>query len=459
MKRCPVCATLLSRRKIGDVEIDGCSGCGGIWLDDGELAAFARAPDLLHRAADSVRATQTPIAPSRSGACPKDGAGLRPFEWPRFPGLKLDSCPTCRGVWFDSGELKALANTAAPAATRTAPAPAPVWGAGAIEAQADGGLRTADPTSTAGLPVVRGIALRSMHVETGFFGSLSRGWRFVSGAYALAFQQTSLLLPIVYGTLTGLVLSLGMLGMLFLYWSSTGGAASPDVEAWAKTHQPVLVVAGSAWALGSHFLSYFFMGMTVSMVDAWLKGREPKIGIAFRDSLKNVGGILALAVVDTLVNVLTSALRGNRRRRNLIGSMIADAIQAAWTVLSFLLLPVIMIEDIGLLPALSRVRDIHSRNLMQIAVGEVGIRMVTGLMGLAFAGVLFLGALVLFPLGKMGIVPWVLALVVGITILGVLNTFARATYYTCLYLWAVEIERAPDPGRVLVPGPLASVLS
>jgi hypothetical protein len=52
----------------------------------------------------------------------------------------------------------------------------------------------------------------------------------------------------------------------------------------------------------------------------------------------------------------------------------------------------------------------------------------------------------------------VIVLVAGGTLLGVVNSFARATYYTCLYLWAAELERDGDPARVLVPAPLASVL-
>jgi hypothetical protein len=41
---------------------------------------------------------------------------------------------------------------------------------------------------------------------------------------------------------------------------------------------------------------------------------------------------------------------------------------------------------------------------------------------------------------------------------GVLNAFARGAYFTCLYLWAREVERAGEVERARVPGPLAAAL-
>jgi Zn-finger nucleic acid-binding protein len=34
--------------------------------------------------------------------CPTDGTALRRIE---RSGVQVDACPTCRGVWFDRGEL------------------------------------------------------------------------------------------------------------------------------------------------------------------------------------------------------------------------------------------------------------------------------------------------------------------------------------------------------------------
>jgi len=319
-----------------------------------------------------------------------------------------------------------------------------------------------DPTATMGLPVVRGRLLPEYRHSTGFWDSLSRGWVFIRNAYALAFEKKFLLLPILLGGMVNLAYSAFFLAIAFMSWQAAGKPTGDALDQWGKDHRVLLLLLSIMLLFGSLLIGYFFMGMTVSMVDAYLKGREPNVRVAWQDALKNFGAICALAVVGTLVELIVSALRRQRRDSGLaegaVLGALAAAIEAAWTVLSFLLLPVIMIEDTTLGNALARVRDIHRRNLLPIAVGEVGLRIVNALMGTIFVFLLFgLGA-VLFPYGIVGIAFFVVITVVGIAVLNLINAFARATYYTCLYLWAVELEHAPVPSRALVPAPLAAAL-
>jgi len=46
--RCPKCAALLEATLMGPVEIDRCVGCGGIFLDRGELDAITWAERTRH---------------------------------------------------------------------------------------------------------------------------------------------------------------------------------------------------------------------------------------------------------------------------------------------------------------------------------------------------------------------------------------------------------------------------
>jgi Zn-finger nucleic acid-binding protein len=39
--KCPKCGESLKARSFQKIEIDQCSGCGGIWLDAGELESVA----------------------------------------------------------------------------------------------------------------------------------------------------------------------------------------------------------------------------------------------------------------------------------------------------------------------------------------------------------------------------------------------------------------------------------
>ena len=42
---CPACKNAMITLELADVEIDHCVGCGGIWLDAGELELLMEAPE------------------------------------------------------------------------------------------------------------------------------------------------------------------------------------------------------------------------------------------------------------------------------------------------------------------------------------------------------------------------------------------------------------------------------
>lgn len=217
----------------------------------------------------------------------------------------------------------------------------------------------------------------------------------------------------------------------------------------------------TAWILiglavfGSFFIFYFFCGMTVNMVDAHLEGKQPSVGEAFRDARQNLLAIMWMAIISSIVSIFTSMLRNDD---SIIGRIIAGIIDTIWTTLTFLMLPAIIIEDISMGAALKRVRQLHKNNLLLIGVGEVGVRFVTGLIGFvvycAVAGLAYLSITTIG--GTPGIV---IAIVVGGTLVSIhaaFSTFIRMAYYTCLYLWARDVE-AQGPAAE-APLPLARAI-
>lgn len=122
---CPVC-TGIKMKKVhvgrgGELTLDHCDRCGGIWFEAGEvqqLRALPRAEllDSLPAQEGVSRATcpgcGAPVSRSvpactacgriRRLECPVCGRGLRSST---VHGVELDACRSCRGVWFDRHEL------------------------------------------------------------------------------------------------------------------------------------------------------------------------------------------------------------------------------------------------------------------------------------------------------------------------------------------------------------------
>lgn len=441
MMRCPACRSILYRRTVARRTLHGCPGCGGAWLTPGDREVLARDPDAF-RTIDATfpRGLQQAASAAAPRSCPTCDSVLRSVD-SGIQGMRIKTCDRCQGAWLEHGEATALAGrieTPRPPLDSVAMRFAPIRTANV----------SGDPTRSHGLPLVRGIPIHSFDRSPGLLASIERGMRFVLAAYSMAIERPRLLVPLVAGGL--LQLAIAGLGLLI---GLAGGPASWLTNAeWLSHGAVALVPLAALLVFVAHLSNTAILGMTVSLVDAYLKGREPDVRIAARDVLRNARGVLAMAAVSALVSLATS--RDGRGRRGLLASLI----DTAWTVLAYLLMPVIMIEDVGLATALRRAKEIHGNGLVPIAVGEIGLRAIAGISGFLVLGLLALLGLVAVPLGVPGIVALVAVGLLILVALGVLNAFARGAYYTCLYLWTVEIERAGGLERALVPAPLASAL-
>lgn len=268
----------------------------------------------------------------------------------------------------------------------------------------------------------------------GFFDSLGKGWSFMKAAFAMAREDRKLLAPLLYQVLIQILYFVGWIAVLLSiqpHWSN---------GVWA--------LVGGVATLGSFIIFYFFCGVTVNMIDVHLRGGRPTIGEGVKDAGKNFVAILFLSIISTIVDMFVKAARDED---SIVGKIIAGIVDSIWTTLSFLLLPAIIIEDAGFGTAMKRVRELHKGHMLLVGIGEVGVRWVTGLIGFVWFLLIF-GIEYLLLSALHGTT----AMIVGITVFGVMfslyaafSTFIRMAYYTCLYLWAVDVEKlgqsAPAP--------------
>lgn len=99
MTRCPHCPGYMRPETRGEVTVDRCERCGGIWFDAAELNRC-----LAHVYPDGVPTPESRI-PSRglgSRPCPRCIDALETAGW---TDLILDRCTTCRGLFIEAREF------------------------------------------------------------------------------------------------------------------------------------------------------------------------------------------------------------------------------------------------------------------------------------------------------------------------------------------------------------------
>lgn len=101
MINCPKCASevLVETPALGNIPLDVCPGCSGIWFEKGELEA------LLRQSQGGGQADLGLIEPKAgSHDCPACKAKMSRGGLVS-PLLLVDKCQVCEGIWLDAREL------------------------------------------------------------------------------------------------------------------------------------------------------------------------------------------------------------------------------------------------------------------------------------------------------------------------------------------------------------------
>jgi Zn-finger nucleic acid-binding protein len=110
---CPKCLGKLSPVRVGDVEIDRCFVCEGLWFDPNELERILEnySKELQKMSLDSKIFDGKEALDNygdfdeKHGSCPK--CKTKMFRI-RFDKVKAESCPNGHGLWLDGGEIASL---------------------------------------------------------------------------------------------------------------------------------------------------------------------------------------------------------------------------------------------------------------------------------------------------------------------------------------------------------------
>jgi Zn-finger nucleic acid-binding protein len=89
------------------IEIDRCVGCGGTWLDAGELEQIG---EIAGIAPGQITAALAAAGKGQRGQrrCPRCGRKMHLVTLGTDEPVTVDQCPIGHGLWLDAGELRAV---------------------------------------------------------------------------------------------------------------------------------------------------------------------------------------------------------------------------------------------------------------------------------------------------------------------------------------------------------------
>lgn len=255
-------------------------------------------------------------------------------------------------------------------------------------------------------------------------GRISRGWRLTKVSLSIVRQDAAL---------TGLAL-LGLVVAVLLAAVPLIGAAfalgdDQNVIGW-------ILLAVTVFA--AYFALTFFGVAIVFAANDVVQGKDATVGSACGAAMGRLGPIVGWAIVGTVVNLLLSALRD---RGGIAGAILAGLGGAAWSLISFLAVPVIAFEGLGPFATLKRSASLFRGRWGEQVTGTVSIGLVFFLASLPALALAVVGLMVG---GVFGVVLAILGVLVAIA-LGVVSRAASATFGALLYRYATTGESEPFP--------------
>jgi len=258
------------------------------------------------------------------------------------------------------------------------------------------------------------------------FEKFSRSWELVkASASVLRSDKELMLFPILSGLATLIVL------------------ATFVVPAFAlRIFDGGVGIGGAVFGFLFYFCQYsviiFFNCALVGAAMIRLDGGDPTVADGFAAARSRLPAIFGYAAIAATVGVLLQALKG--KDNNILVRLIGSGLGVAWTLATFLVVPVLVSRDIGPIDALKQSIALLKRTWGENAIGNVGIGAAFGL--ITFAAVLVgVGLTVLAAQASVGLAIGVGALcVLGVLLLGIYQAALTAIYSAALYRYAMSHE-------------------
>jgi hypothetical protein len=248
-------------------------------------------------------------------------------------------------------------------------------------------------------------------------------WELAKVSWSVLRSDQSLAWFPVLSAICGLIVVGVVAGLIAVTGTSNGSLAGIGY---------VFVVAGY---LALAFVTTYFLGALVHGANEALNGGHAELGECFAAANDRLHRILPWAIVQASVSIVIQALENQR----VIGQIVASLIGGAWAVLTFLTVPIIMLEDLGPINALKRSATLLRQTWGENLTAQLGF----GLFGFVAA----LPAIIVIAAGAASSTAAVVVTAgIGVAWLVVVSVVVSALtgiFRTALYRFAVDGTAPP----------------
>lgn len=264
------------------------------------------------------------------------------------------------------------------------------------------------------------------------FQSLSRSWKLYKLCWGVLIHDKELLLFPAFSFVSLLLIA----GTIF--GSGMFQRVSESIFAIRLTDLGLILILYFV----NYFIIVYFNAAIIGAARIRLNGGDPTLSDGFNAATRRLVHLISWAFISAIVSVifyaLEKAVRGQSNKRSgasaIVLGMLASVARLGWSIITYLVIPIIVIEGVGPVQAIKRSAQMIKNTWGEQLISRVGFDLIAMMVGTPIV-------ILMIAIGKgvPGILGTSLAVVIGVLGLGSLTLVTSAMkgiYAAALYEYA-----------------------
>jgi hypothetical protein len=260
------------------------------------------------------------------------------------------------------------------------------------------------------------------------FDRFSRSWDLIKASGEVLRQDKELLLFPLFSAIATLIVSASFIVPLILTGAFERSVAPGDETAY--------MVFLFLFYLVQYFIIFFFNSALVGAAMIRLDGGDPTVSDGLRIARSRFVQILGYAAIAATVGLI---LRIIEERAGFIGRWIAGLLGLAFTVATFLTVPILVSREVGPVEAVKESAALLKKTWGENIIGNGGMGFVFFLFYLVVVGIGFVFVFGAAQTGNPALIVTTLAMVVlAIVVVALVQSALQGVYSAALYRYASQ---------------------
>lgn len=271
------------------------------------------------------------------------------------------------------------------------------------------------------------------------FESFGRSWNLIKQSWNVLQANRSLLVFPLVSFIATIVITILFAIPMAIIGLSDGGATTTGDDGISI---PMLIVL-FLFYLVTYTAVIFSNSALIGAAMMYMRGEQPTVADGFRIASERFGKIFGYAAIAATVGLILNLLRNNDSDNmvmRIIGVILSGVLSVAWNLITFLVIPVLVMENLGPIEAIKR-----SGSLLRQTWGEqiAGSFSIGGIFFLISLGIALVLGVPLFALASAANTAalWILAVAVIILVfvgVSLVGGAVNGIFQAALYRYATE---------------------